>query len=148
MLLPLAGLTLWSFTKVIVIVNPLRIRQYLNEPENNLVLYFTSTQPRKCYDNTWAGEDRKRENEKSTVWCTTAICARMMKEAIPRADGCMKLRNTWFWVLPKTNGLPMIIIITRNVWGSKKSVSNRRGKISGAGGGGRHFTAPEIAGIK
>ena len=67
-----------------VIVNPLRIRQeYLNELENNLVLYFTSTSRESANIIKEQQKNVLQKNEKSIeAMHQLKEQARMMKEAL------------------------------------------------------------------
>src|SRR3954465_1027741 len=67
-----------------VIVNPLRIRQqYLNELENNLVLYFTSTSRESAKIIKEQVKNVNQKNEKSIeAMHQLKEQARMMKEAL------------------------------------------------------------------
>lgn len=122
-----------------VIVNPLRIKQdYLNELENNLVLYFTSTSRESA---TIIKEQQKnvlQKNEKSIdAMHQLKEQARMMKEALLKGRlheigeildyGFQQKRN-----MAKNISNDAIETLYEAV---KKSGATG-GKISGAGGGG------------
>lgn len=122
-----------------VIVNPLRIKQeYLNELENNLVLYFTSTSRESA---TIIKEQQKnvlQKNEKSIdAMHQLKEQARMMKEALLKGRlheigeildyGFQQKRN-----MAKNISNDAI----ETLYEAVKKAGATGGKISGAGGGG------------
>jgi len=122
-----------------VIVNPLRIKQeYLNELENNLVLYFTSTSRESA---TIIKEQQKNvleKNEKSLeAMHQLKEQARQMKEALLRGklheigeilDFGFKQKRNMAHNISNNN-------IDETYFEAKKAGATG-GKISGAGGGG------------
>jgi D-glycero-alpha-D-manno-heptose-7-phosphate kinase len=122
-----------------VIVNPLRIKQeYLNELENNLVLYFTSTSRESA---TIIKEQQKNvvsKNEKSIeAMHQLKEQARMMKEALlkGRLQEFGEILDFGFQQKRK-----MAHNISNNhietIYEAAKQAGATGGKISGAGGGG------------
>lgn len=122
-----------------VIVNPLRIRQeYINELENNLVLYFTSTSRESA---TIIKEQQKNVNEKNEKSIEAMHHlkeqARMMKEALLKGRlhefgeildyGFKQKRNMAHNI---SNDL------IEEIYEGAKKAGATGGKISGAGGGG------------
>jgi D-glycero-alpha-D-manno-heptose-7-phosphate kinase len=122
-----------------VIVNPLRIRQeYLNELENNLVLYFTATSRESA---TIIKEQQKNvtENNEKSIEAMHHLKeqAQMMKEALLKGKlheigrildyGFQQKRN-----MASNISNPLI----ENIYESAKKAGAVGGKISGAGGGG------------
>ncbi len=122
-----------------VIVNPLRIRQqYLNELENNLVLYFTSTSRESATIIKEQVKNVNQKNEKSIeAMHQLKEQARMMKEAL------LKGRLHEFGEILDF-GFEQKRLMAANIsnnsldeiyYAAKKSGATG-GKISGAGGGG------------
>ncbi len=122
-----------------VIVNPLRIRQeYINELENNLVLYFTATSRESA---TIIKEQQKnvlQKNEKSIdAMHQLKEQARRMKEALLKGKldelgaildyGFAQKRNM-------ANNISNSMI--EEIYEAAKNAGATGGKISGAGGGG------------
>ena len=122
-----------------VIVNPLRIKQeYLNELENNLVLYFTATSRESA---TIIKEQQKnvlQKNEKSIeAMHQLKEQARMMKEALlkGRLHEIGEVLDYGFQQKRKMASAisnPMI----EEIYTAAKASGATGGKISGAGGGG------------
>ena len=122
-----------------VIVNPLRIRQqYLNELENNLVLYFTSTSRESATIIKEQVKNVNQKNEKSIeAMHQLKEQARMMKEAL------LKGRLHEFGEILDF-GFQQKRLMAANisnssldeVYYSAKKAGATGGKISGAGGGG------------
>jgi D-glycero-alpha-D-manno-heptose-7-phosphate kinase len=122
-----------------VIVNPLRIKQeYLNELENNLVLYFTATSRESA---TIIKEQQKnvlQKNEKSIeAMHQLKEQARMMKEALlkGRLHEIGEVLDYGFQQKRKMASAisnPMI----EEIYTAAKTSGATGGKISGAGGGG------------
>lgn len=122
-----------------VIVNPLRIRQqYLNELENNLVLYFTSTSRESATIIKEQVKNVNQKNEKSIdAMHQLKEQARMMKEAL------LKGRLHEFGEILDF-GFEQKRLMAANIsnssldeiYYSAKKAGATGGKISGAGGGG------------
>jgi D-glycero-alpha-D-manno-heptose-7-phosphate kinase len=122
-----------------VIVNPLRIRQqYLNELENNLVLYFTSTSRESATIIKEQVKNVNQKNEKSIeAMHQLKEQARMMKEAL------LKGRLHEFGEILDF-GFEQKRLMAANISNSSldeiyyaaKKAGATGGKISGAGGGG------------
>lgn len=122
-----------------VIVNPLRIRQqYLNELENNLVLYFTSTSRESATIIKEQVKNVNQKNEKSIeAMHQLKEQARMMKEAL------LKGRLHEFGEILDF-GFQQKRLMAANIsnssldeiYYSAKKAGATGGKISGAGGGG------------
>ena len=122
-----------------VIVNPLRIRQdYLNELENNLVLYFTSTSRESASIIKEQQKNVSSKNEKSIdAMHQLKEQARMMKEALLKGKlneigqildyGFQQKRNM-------AHNISNSII--EEIYEAAKKSGATGGKISGAGGGG------------
>ena len=122
-----------------VIVNPLRIRQdYLNELENNLVLYFTDT----CRESAKIiKEQQKNVTDKNTASIEAMHQlieqARMMKEAllVGKLDQIGEILDFGF---QQKKNMAANISNTQieEVYSAAKHAGATGGKISGAGGGG------------
>jgi D-glycero-alpha-D-manno-heptose-7-phosphate kinase len=122
-----------------VIVNPLRIRQdYLNELENNLVLYFTSTSRESASIIKEQQKNVTSKNEKSIdAMHHLKEQARMMKEALLKGKlneigeildyGFQQKRNM-------AHNISNSMI--EEIYDAVKRSGATGGKISGAGGGG------------
>lgn len=122
-----------------VIVNPLRIRQdYLNELENNLVLYFTSTSRESASIIKEQQKNVTSKNEKSIeAMHQLKEQARMMKEALLKGNlneigeildyGFQQKRNMAHNISNNT---------IEEIYNAAKQSGATGGKISGAGGGG------------
>ncbi len=122
-----------------VIVNPLRIRQeYVNELENNLVLYFTATTRESAAIIKEQQQNVKEKNTKS-IYAMHQLKeqAKMMKEAllIGKLDQIGEILDYGFQ--QKKN---MAANISNNsiedIYQAAKKAGATGGKISGAGGGG------------
>lgn len=122
-----------------VIVNPLRIRpQYMHEPENNLVLYFTATSRESAMIINEQVSNVKRQDEKSIeAMHQLKEQARMMKEALlkGRLNEFGEILDFGFSQKRK-----MAANISNNniekIYSAAKTAGATGGKISGAGGGG------------
>ena len=122
-----------------VIVNPLRIRQdYLNELENNLVLYFTATTRQSAAIIMEQQRNVNEKNKKSIdAMHQLKEQAKMMKEAllVGRLDEIGEILDYGFQ--QKKN---MAANISNNrieeIYEAVKKSGATGGKISGAGGGG------------
>ena len=122
-----------------VIVNPLRIRQdYLNELENNLVLYFTSTTRESA---AIIMEQQRNVNEKNAksidAMHQLKEQAKMMKEAllVGRLDEIGEILDYGF--RQKKNMAANISNSSiEEIYEAVKKSGATGGKISGAGGGG------------
>lgn len=122
-----------------VIVNPLRIRQeYLNELENNLLLYYTSTSRESAKIIIEQQKNVHEKNEKSIeAMHQLKEQARMMKEALLKGQlneigeildyGFQQKRNMAHNI---SNNL------IEEIYEAAKNSGATGGKISGAGGGG------------
>ncbi len=122
-----------------VIVNPLRIRQdYLNELENNLVLYFTSTTRESASIITEQQRNVKERNSKSIdAMHQLKEQAKMMKEAllIGKLDQIGEILDYGF--RQKKNMAANISNTSlEEIYDAAKKAGATGGKISGAGGGG------------
>jgi D-glycero-alpha-D-manno-heptose-7-phosphate kinase len=122
-----------------VIVNPLRIRQqYLNELENNLVLYFTSTSRESA---TIINEQVKNVNEKNEksieAMHQLREQARMMKEAILKGR-LHEIGEILDFGFEQKRQMAQNISNTSidEIYSTAKKAGATGGKISGAGGGG------------
>ncbi len=122
-----------------VIVNPLRIKQeYLNELENNLVLYFTSTSRESATIIKEQQKNVQQKNEKSIeAMHQLKEQARMMKEALLKGKlhEMGELLDYGF-----EQKIKMAENISNNriqeIYHAAKNAGATGGKISGAGGGG------------
>lgn len=122
-----------------VIVNPLRIRQdYLNELENNLVLYFTSTTRESAAIITEQQRNVREKNYKSIdAMHQLKEQAKMMKEAllIGNLDQIGEILDYGF--RQKKNMAANISNSNiEEIYEAAKKAGASGGKISGAGGGG------------
>jgi D-glycero-alpha-D-manno-heptose-7-phosphate kinase len=122
-----------------VIVNPLRIKQeYLNELENNLVLYFTSTSRESSSIIKEQQKNVLEKNERSIeAMHLLKEQARMMKEALLKG----RLREIGeildYGFQQKRNMAKNISNSTiEELYEAVKKAGATGGKISGAGGGG------------
>ena len=122
-----------------VIVNPLRIRQqYLNELENNLVLYFTSTSRESATIIKEQVKNVNQKNEKSIeAMHQLKEQSRMMKEAILKGrlheigeilDFGFEQKRQMAANISNSN--------IEDIYFAAKKAGATGGKISGAGGGG------------
>ncbi len=122
-----------------VIVNPLRIKNnYLNELENNLLLFFTSTsrESAKIIIEQQANVDNKKDVSIEAMH-QLKIQANQMKEALLKGqlDEIGKILDYGFEQkrkMAKNISNPLI----EEVYETAKSAGAKGGKISGAGGGG------------
>lgn len=122
-----------------VIVNPLRIRQeYLNELENNLVLYFTDT----CRESAAIIKEQQRnvtdKNSKSIdAMHQLKEQAKMMKEAllVGRLDQIGEILDYGFQQ-KKNMAANISNSSIEEIYEAAKKAGASGGKISGAGGGG------------
>ncbi len=122
-----------------IIVNPLRVRQeYLNELENNLLLYYTSTSRESAKIIEEQQRNVSQKNEKSLdAMHQLKIQSRQMKEALLKGRlneigeildfGFQQKRN-----MAKNISNPLI----EEIYETAKASGATGGKISGAGGGG------------
>lgn len=122
-----------------VIVNPLRIRQeYLNELENNLVLYFTSTSRESAAIIKEQQRNVEDKNEKSIeAMHLLKEQARMMKEALlkGRLHEIGEILDYGF--RQKKNMAHNISnSLIEEIYEGARKAGATGGKISGAGGGG------------
>lgn len=122
-----------------VIVNPLRIRQdYLNELENNLVLYFTSTTRESA---AIIREQQRNVNEKNTksidAMHQLKEQAKMMKEAllVGKLDEMGEILDYGF-CQKKNMAANISNSHIEEIYEAVKKSGATGGKISGAGGGG------------
>lgn len=122
-----------------VIVNPLRIRsQYLNELENNLLLYFTSTSRESA---TIIKEQQKNVNDKNERSIEAMYHlkeqARMMKEALlkGKVDEIGQILDYGF-EQKRQMAKAISNDAIESLYDAAKKAGATGGKISGAGGGG------------
>ena len=135
-----------------VIVNPLRIKdKWLNELENNLILFFTETSRSSSEIIARQSENVKKKNVKSIeAMHNLKEQSVMMKEAILKGDvdGIGKiLHYGWEHKKAMASGIsnPMI----EGIYDTAIKAGATGGKISGAGGGGfMIFYAPYNAKFK
>ena len=122
-----------------VIVNPLRIRdEYMNELENNLVLYFTSTSRESAEIIKEQVSNVNKKNEKSIeAMHQLKEQAKMMKEALLKGklndigeilDYGFQQKRLMAHNISNTS--------IEEVYDAAKKAGATGGKISGAGGGG------------
>jgi D-glycero-alpha-D-manno-heptose-7-phosphate kinase len=122
-----------------VIVNPLRIKsQYLNELENNLVLYFTATSRESATIIDEQVKNVNNKNEKSIeAMHQLKEQARMMKEALLKGklDEFGSILDFGF---QQKRRMAHNISNSRieEIYDAAKKAGATGGKISGAGGGG------------
>ena len=141
------GVNFMEFFGDKVIVNPLRIRQeYLNELENNLVLYFTATSRESA---TIIKEQQKNVTQKNAksieAMHQLKEQAKMMKEALlkGRLHEIGEILDYGF-VQKRKMADNISNSFIDNIYESAKKVGAMWGKISGAGGGGfMIFYCPE-----
>ncbi|WP_207493487.1 dehydrogenase [Aridibaculum aurantiacum] len=122
-----------------VIVNPLRIKQqYLNELENNLILYFTSTSRESATIIQEQVKNVNQKNEKSIeAMHQLKEQARMMKEALlkGRLHEIGEILDFGFAQKRQmANNISNSSI--EELYNAAKGAGATGGKISGAGGGG------------
>ena len=122
-----------------VIVNPLRIRQdYINELENNLVLYFTSSTRESA---TIIKEQQKNVVEKNVKSIEAMHYlkdqAKTMKEALlmGKIDAIGEILDYGFQQ-KKNMASNISNAVIENIYQQVKKAGATGGKISGAGGGG------------
>lgn len=122
-----------------VIVNPLRIRsQYINELENNLVLYFTDTSRESAAIITEQVKNVQAKNEKSIeAMHHLKDQARMMKEALLKGK-LPEIGEILDYGFEQKRQMAANISNSRieEIYESAKAAGATGGKISGAGGGG------------
>ncbi len=122
-----------------VIVNPLRIKQqYLNELENNLVLYFTSTSRESADIIKEQVKNVNQKNEKSIeAMHQLKEQARMMKEALLKGR-LHEFGEILDFGFEQKRQMAANISNSRieEVYYTAKKAGATGGKISGAGGGG------------
>jgi D-glycero-alpha-D-manno-heptose-7-phosphate kinase len=122
-----------------VIVNPLRIKQeYINELENNLLLYYTSTSRESAIIIKEQQQNVTEKNTKSVeAMHQLKEQAKMMKEALlkGRLHEIGEILDYGFQQkkqMAKSISNPLI----ENIYDAAKKAGATGGKISGAGGGG------------
>jgi D-glycero-alpha-D-manno-heptose-7-phosphate kinase len=122
-----------------VIVNPLRVRQqYLNELENNLVLYFTSTSRESATIINEQVKNVNQKNEKSIeAMHQLKEQARMMKEAILKGR-LHEIGEILDFGFEQKRQMAANISNSKieEIYYAAKKAGATGGKISGAGGGG------------
>lgn len=122
-----------------VIVNPLRIRQeYLNELENNLVLYFTATSRESAAIIKEQQKNVTQKNEKSIdAMHQLKEQARMMKEALLKGR-LHELGEILDFGFQQKRRMAENISnsMIEEIYDAAKKSGATGGKISGAGGGG------------
>jgi len=122
-----------------VIVNPLRIRQeYLNELENNIVLYFTSDSRESANIIKEQQRNVKENNEKSLeAMHHLKEQARMMKEALLKGK-LHEMGEILNYGFEQKRSMAHNISNDKieSIYAAAKKAGATGGKISGAGGGG------------
>lgn len=122
-----------------VIVNPLRIRsQYINELENNLVLYFTDTSRESAAIITEQVKNVQSKNEKSIeAMHHLKDQARMMKESLLKGK-LPAIGEILDYGFQQKRQMAANISNSRieKIYEAAKAAGASGGKISGAGGGG------------
>ena len=122
-----------------VIVNPLRIKQeYLNELENNLVLYFTATSRESATIIKDQQNNVTNQNEKSIeAMHQLKEQARMMKVALLKGE-LNKIGEILDFGFEQKRQMAKNISnsLIEEIYESAKKSGSTGGKISGAGGGG------------
>ncbi len=122
-----------------VIVNPLRIRsQYINELENNLVLYFTDTSRESAAIITEQVKNVQAKNEKSIeAMHHLKDQAQMMKEALLKGK-LPAIGEILDYGFQQKRMMAANISNSRieEIYEAAKAAGASGGKISGAGGGG------------
>lgn len=125
-----------------VIVNPLRIRQdYLNELENNLVLYFTSTSRESAAIIKEQQKNVLQKNERSIeAMHHLKEQSRMMKEALLKGR-LHEIGEILDYGFQQKRQMAANISNDRldEIYEAAKKAGASGGKISGAGGGGFMF---------
>jgi D-glycero-alpha-D-manno-heptose-7-phosphate kinase len=122
-----------------VIVNPLRIRpEYMNELENNLVLYFTATSRESAMIIKEQVKNVNSKNEKSIeAMHQLKEQARMMKEALLKGKLSQFGEILDFGFQQKRKMADNISNSSiEEIYDAAKQAGATGGKISGAGGGG------------
>jgi len=122
-----------------VIVNPLRIRQqYLDELENNLLLYYTATSRESAKIISRQSKNVTEKKEKTIeAMHNLKMQALMMKEALLKGqlDEMGNILNIGFEQKRQmAEGINNQLI--DNIYAAAKTAGATGGKISGAGGGG------------
>lgn len=122
-----------------VIVNPLRIRpEYINEVENNLVLYFTDTSRESATIIKEQQKNVEQKNEKSIeAMHHLKEQARMMKEALLKGR-LHEIGEILDYGFEQKRRMAANISNSRieELYDAAKKAGATGGKISGAGGGG------------
>lgn len=122
-----------------VIVNPLRIRQeYLNELENNLLLYFTATSRESATIIKEQQKNVQQKNEQSIeAMHQLKEQAKMMKEALLKGR-LHEIGEILDYGFQQKRKMAANISNTRmeEIYETAKQAGATGGKISGAGGGG------------
>lgn len=122
-----------------VIVNPLRIKQeYLNELENNLLLYFTSTSRESASIIKEQQKNVISQNEKSIeAMHQLKEQARMMKETLLKGE-LNKIGEILDYGFQQKRQMAKNISNTfiEEIYEAARKAGASGGKISGAGGGG------------
>ncbi len=133
------GVNFMEFFGDRVIVNPLRIRQeYINELENNLILYFTATSRESA---TIIKEQQKNVTQKkeSSIEAMHQLKeqAKMMKEALLRGK-LNEIGHILDFGFEQKRKMAHNISneAIENIYDAAKKSGATGGKISGAGGGG------------
>jgi D-glycero-alpha-D-manno-heptose-7-phosphate kinase len=133
------GINFMEFFGDRVIVNPLRIRQeYINELENNLILYFTATSRESA---TIIKEQQKNVTQKkeSSIEAMHQLKeqAKMMKEALLRGK-LNEIGHILDFGFEQKRKMAHNISneAIENIYDAAKKSGATGGKISGAGGGG------------
>jgi D-glycero-alpha-D-manno-heptose-7-phosphate kinase len=133
------GVNFMEFFGDRVIVNPLRIRQeYINELENNLILFFTSTSRESA---TIIKEQQKNVTQKneSSIEAMHQLKeqAKMMKEALLRGK-LHEIGHILDFGFEQKRKMAHNISneAIENIYEAAKNAGATGGKISGAGGGG------------
>lgn len=133
------GVNFMEFYGDKVIVNPLRIKnEYLNELENNLVLYFTSTSRESAEIIKEQQKNVTQKNEKSLeALHMIKEQARMMKEALLKGK-MNEIGEVLDYGFQQKGLLAKNILnpAIQEIYAAVKQAGATGGKISGAGGGG------------
>jgi D-glycero-alpha-D-manno-heptose-7-phosphate kinase len=133
------GINFMEFYGDKVIVNPLRIKQeYLNELENNLVLYFTSTSRESAKIIIEQQKNVNQKNEKSIeAMHQLKEQSRMMKEALLKGR-LHEIGEILDFGFHQKRLMAANISNTsiEELYNAAKAAGATGGKISGAGGGG------------
>lgn len=131
-----------------VIVNPLRIKdKYLNELENNLVLFFTQTSRLSSEIIEKQRENVKQKNEKSIeAMHSLKEQSQRMKEALLKGevDSIGEILH-YGWQHKKAMASGISNPLIDEIYEAAMAAGATGGKVSGAGGGGfMFFYAPYI----